>query len=237
VTVAARGLQGDDWVTSTIVPYDGVAVADAGTPQFYGAGGSSSDGAGLGISFALTDNIVLDAGYTASNSDATDPAVGLFSASSQSYIAQLSYLSEGFLNAGFAYMHNDVSEFPGGGSTDTFAGLLSLDFGGFFIAGYGAYQDYDGGDDFNWSAGIGFNDLFLEGSQLGVYGGQLPQTDFEGLERTGNPFLIEGYYAIPFNEFLTITPAIIYGDAKLNPAGGTSDDTTLYGVIRATFEF
>jgi hypothetical protein len=32
---------------------------------------------------------------------ATDPAVGLFSATSQSYIAQLSYLSDGFLDAGF----------------------------------------------------------------------------------------------------------------------------------------
>ena len=230
VTVAARGLVADDWVVSTIVPYDGPAVAGASTPSFYGSGGSSSNGAGLGVSFALTDNFVIDAGYTAGYGDAGDPSVGIFSASSQSYIAQLSFLSGGFLDAGFAYMHNDVSDFPGGGSTDTFAGLLNLDFGNFFVAGYGAYQDYSGGNDFNWTAGVGVNDLFLEGSQLGIYGGQLPEVD----GYASNPWLVEGYYEVPFNEFLTITPAIIYGDADF---GGGDDDTTFYGALRATFSF
>lgn len=233
VTVSARGLVADDWVTSTIVPYDGPAVADASGPAFYDAGGSSSNGAGLGVSFALTDNFVIDAGYTASNSGgATDPSVGLFSASSQSYIAQLSYLSDGFLDAAFAYLHNDVSDFAGGGSTDTFAGLINLDFGRFFVAGYGAYQDYSDGDDFNWTAGVGFNDLFLEGSQLGVYGGQLPEYAIYD----SNPWLIEGYYEIPFNEFLTITPAVIFANADFIGSGGTQD-STIYGAVRATFSF
>ena len=233
VTVSATGLQGDDWVTSTIVPYDGPGVADASGPQFYDAGGSSSNGAGAGVSFALTDNFVIDAGYTAGYDGAGDPSVGIFAASTQSYIAQLSYLSDGFLDAAFAYMHNDNSiAWEGGnpGATDTFAGLLNLDFGNFFVAGYGAYQDFDGGNDFNWTAGVGFNDLFLEGSQLGVYGGQLPQ--YSGYRR--NPWLVEGYYAVPFNEFLTITPAIIYGDAAFTDA---TDDTTFYGALRATFTF
>ncbi len=232
VTVSARGLSGDDWVTSTIVPYDGPAVADASGPAFYDAGGSSSNGAGLGVSFALTDNFVIDAGFTGGYDDASNPGVGIFSSSSQSYIAQISYLSDGFLDAAFAYMHNDVSDFAGGGSTDTFAGLLNLDFGGFFVAGYGAYQDYSGGDDFNWTAGVGFNDLFIEGSQLGVYGGQLPEyAIFDE-----NPWLIEGYYEIPFNEFLTITPAVIFANADFIGVGGTQD-STIYGAIRATFSF
>ncbi len=232
VTVAARGLVADDWVTSTIVPFDGPAVAGASTPGFYGSGGSSSNGAGLGVSFALTDNFVIDAGFTGGYGDASNPGVGIFSSSSQSYIAQLSYLSDGFLDAAFAYMHNDVSDFPGGRSTDTFAGLLNLDFGGFFVAGYGAYQDYSDGDDFNWTAGVGINDLFLEGSQLGVYGGQLPELAVFDQ----NPWLIEGYYEIPFNEFLTITPAVIYANADFIGVGGTQD-STLYGAIRATFSF
>jgi hypothetical protein len=233
VTVSARGLAGDDWVTSTIVPYDGPGVADASGPQFYDAGGSTSDGAGAGVSFALTDNFVIDAGYTAGNPiGATDPAVGLFSAPNQSYIAQLSYLSDGFLDAAFAYMHNDLSEnFEGGsaGATNTYAGLVNFDFGNFFVAGYAAWQDFNGGDDFNWTAGVGFNDLFLEGSQLGVYGGQLPQ--LQGYDQ--NPWLVEGYYEIPFNEFLTITPALIYGEANIQ---GDSD-STFYGALRATFRF
>ena len=96
-------------------PTMGQLFAAASTPGFYSSGGSSSDGAGAGISFALTDNFVIDAGYTAGYDGAGDPGVGIFSASSQSYIAQLSYLSGGFLDAAFAYMHNDVSDFPNGG--------------------------------------------------------------------------------------------------------------------------
>ncbi|PSN15389.1 S-layer protein [filamentous cyanobacterium CCT1] len=234
-TVAARGLQGDDWVTSTIVPFDGPSVADAGGPQFYDFGGSTSNGAGVGLSFALTDNIVLDAGYTASNpGGATNPGVGIFAANSQSYIAQLSFLSDGFLDAGIAYLHNDQStNFQGGlpGATDTFAGLLNLDFGGFFVAGHGAYSTFNGGNDFSWTAGVGFNNFLAEGAQLGVYGGQLPQ--YAGT--TNNPFIVEGYYEIPFNQFLTITPAVIYGDINTGLAG--NDDTGLWAALRATFRF
>ncbi|MGG6237533.1 iron uptake porin [Nodosilinea sp. AN01ver1] len=230
VTAAARGLQGDDWVTSTIVPFDGPSVADAGGPQFYDFGGSTSNGAGVGLSFALTDSIVLDAGYTASNpGGATTPTVGIFAANNQSYIAQLSYLSDGFLDAGIAYLHSDGVAAGVPGSTDTFAGLLNLDFGGFFVAGHGAYTTFTGGNDFSWTAGVGFNNFLAEGTQLGVYGGQLPTTVGE------NPFIIEGYYEIPFNEFLTITPAVIYGDVNSGLAG--ADDTGFWGALRATFRF
>ncbi len=230
VTAAARGLSGDDWVTSTIVPFDGPSVADAGGPQFYDFGGSTSNGAGVGLSFALTDNIVLDAGYTASNpGGATNPAVGVFGAANQSYIAQLSYLSDGFLDAGVTYLHSDGVAIGTPGSTDTFAGLLNLDFGGFFVAGHGAYTTFSGGNDFSWTAGVGFNNFLAEGAQLGVYGGQLPTTLGD------NPFIIEGYYEIPFNEFLTITPAVIYGDVNSGLAG--ADDTGFWGALRATFRF
>jgi hypothetical protein len=201
LTASARGLQGDDWVTDTIVPFDGPSVAQYGEPAFYTSGGSSSNGAGAGISIALTDSIVFDAGYTAGNGSATNPqatspSVGIFAAANQSYIAQLSFLSDGFLDAGIVYLHNDRSiNFQGGrpGGTDTYAGLLNLDFGRFFIAGHGAYQTFNGGNDFSWTAGLGINDFGIEGSQLGVYGGQLPQVR----GTTNNPTLIEGYYEVP----------------------------------------
>ncbi|MGF1516505.1 MAG: iron uptake porin [Nodosilinea sp.] len=239
VTAAARGLSGDNWVTSTIVPFDGPSVADAGGPQFYDAGGSSSNGAGLGVNIAFTDNIILDLGYTAGNAGATDPAVGVFAARNQSYIAQLNLLSDGFFNAAVAYLHNDNSRNfalnntgvrAAVGATDTYAGLISLDFGRFFVAGHGAFQSFNGGDDFSWTAGLGFNDFLMEGSQLGVYGGELPQ--LAGYSE--NPFLIEGYYEVPFSRFLTITPAIIYGNANIV---GAPDNTGLWGALRATFRF
>ncbi|WP_156119617.1 hypothetical protein [Leptolyngbya sp. KIOST-1] len=47
-----------------------------------------------------------------------------------------------------------------------------------------------------------------------------------------NPVLIEGYFEILINPFLTITPALVYGEANLRNEGGTrTDDTGLYGVI------
>ncbi|TVQ06555.1 MAG: S-layer protein [Leptolyngbya sp. DLM2.Bin27] len=234
LTASARGLANDDWVVSTIVPFDGPSVLGAGAPAFYGFGGTTGNGAGLGINFALTDNIFFDAGYTASNPGATDPSIGIFAASSQSYIAQLSFLSDGFLDAAVAYLRNDLvgnqAPVPGGvgGGTDTFAGLLNLDFGGFFVAGHGAWSSFEGGDTFSWNAGLGFNDFLAEGAQLGIYGGELPSvTD-------AKPFFVEGYYQIPFNQFLTITPALIYGNTN---APGVDDTTGFWGAIRATFRF
>jgi hypothetical protein len=92
-----------------------------------------------------------------------------------------------------------------------------------------AFQDFNGGNDFSWTAGLGANDIFLEGSQLGVYGGQLPQTGAS----TNNPWMVEGYYAIPVNQFITVTPALIAGEANI-PG---NDSRGIWGVIRGTFNF
>ena len=238
VTVSPRGLSGSDWVTSTILPYDGPAVADASSPQFYGRFGSTSNGAGLGININFTDNIALDLGYTAGNGSltnpqATNPNVGLFAAANQSYIAQLNFLNLGFFNAAATYLHSDGRNagVPGGiGATDTFAGLVNLNFGGFFIAGHGAFATFTGGDDFSWTAGLGFNDFLVEGSKFGIYGGQLPSANLIA----DNPFLVEGYYEIPFNKFLTLTPALIYGNLGIN---GAPDNTGFWGALRTTFRF
>jgi hypothetical protein len=230
VILAANSIVTDDFVTSTIVPFDGPSVGDPGGPQFYDVG--MGGGAGAGFSFALTDNFVIDAGYSVATGDATNPDIGIFQGSRQSYIGQISYLGSGF-QVGAAYLHGDGSvDFNGGtaGAVDTFAGLINFDFGGLSVGGYGAYSDFEGGNDFNWLAGVTFADLFLEGSSLGIYGGQLPQ--YAG--RDNNPFYVEGYYEIPFNEFLTITPAVVYGDANF---GSGADSTGLYGVIRTTFRF
>ncbi|MEB3291119.1 MAG: iron uptake porin [Leptolyngbya sp.] len=230
ITLAATGMSGDDWVTSTIVPFGDYSVADAGGPQFYDAGSSTSSGAGLGVSFGLGSSLASDVGYTAGYPGASDPAVGVFSAANQSYIGQISFIPDGFLNAAATYIHSDgVGALGETGAIDTFAGLLKLDFGGFFVAGHGAYSDYEGGNDFSWNAGVGFDDFLLEGSAAGIYAAGLPRYSDEA-----NPFLVEGYYSIPFSKYLSVTPAIIYGDAKF---GGDDDSTGLWGALRATFTF
>jgi hypothetical protein len=235
VRLAAIGL-GSDAIVRDILPF-GSAIADISSPAYLDVG--FGGGAGIGISYALTDNLILDAGYAVNPTGAADPAVGIFQGSAigngQSYGASLSYIPEGFLNLSVTYLHGDAaSAFAGGpafgGAVDTYGGQATLNFGSVIIGGYGAYTTFTGGEDFSWLAGIAFNDLFMEGAQLGIYGGQLPQTRTSPVD---NPFLVEGYYNIPLNEFLTITPAVIYGNAN----NGTTDQTTIYGAIRTTFRF
>jgi hypothetical protein len=225
--IAANGIATDDFVTSTIVPFDGPSVADPGGPLLYdfdmGGGGFAA-----GASFGLGDNFVIDAGYSGDQggSGTNDPDDGgIFGANEQSYIVQGSFLSDGFLDAGIAYLHGN----DGGDNdfTDTFAGLLNLDFGSFFLAGTFAYHDNGNDDDTSYMFGGGFSDFLFEGSELGVYYANLPTYANE------EPYMIEGYWGIPVNQYLTVTPAVIYGD--LQDGGGSTDN--FYGALRATFSF
>jgi hypothetical protein len=82
-------------------------------------------------------------------------------------------------------------------------------------------------DDNLGKSGFAVPDLFIEGSQFGVY-----YADLLTLVPLQRSLHVEGYYEIPVNEFLTITPALIYGDL-----GTGGNDDNFYGAIRATFSF
>jgi len=224
--VAANSVSGDDLVVSTIVPFDGPAVSDVSTPAFYGfdMGGSASGG----LSFVLSENIAIDVGYAFDEADGSNPLIGLSGAASQSYIGQISYISDGLLDLAGVFMRGDDGEGGVGDFTNTFAGLANLDFGRVMVSGHVAYHDEDntGNDDWSWQAGVAVPDLFVEGAQLGAYFASLP-------DYANDPYVIEGYYTIPVNQFLTITPALIYGDIDT----GIGDEEAFYGAIRATFEF
>ncbi|MFE4106828.1 iron uptake porin, partial [Almyronema epifaneia] len=240
VIVAANSIKTDDFVTSTIVPFDGASVADMGGPVLYDydMGGN----AGLGVSIALTDSIVFDAGYSFDDAQGSNPEIGIFGANDQSYIGQLSFLSDGFLDAALVYMHG--SNEGGENYTDTYGGLLSLDFGRFILGGYFAYhEDDDNNDDTSFMGGIALPDLFAEGDELGAYAGILPDNaigdvgPIAGIPDSEDPFYAEIYYGIPISEYLTITPAVIYLDGDLQGLGGGDDDEALFGAIRALFTF
>ncbi|MEO1744856.1 MAG: iron uptake porin, partial [Cyanobacteria bacterium J06629_9] len=66
--IAANSVVTDDFVTSTIVPFDGPSVADAGGPSFYDAVSGGGD-FGAGVNFALSENIILDLGYSSAGSN------------------------------------------------------------------------------------------------------------------------------------------------------------------------
>jgi hypothetical protein len=223
-TVAANSVVSDDFVTSTIVPFDGPSVADFGGPVFYDAFGIGGGSLGVGVNFALTENLILDLGYASAQGN--NAAVGIFDG--YEYIAQLNYLSDGLIDAAIAYLDGE----PTTGSSNVdyiIAGLLSLDFGGFEIGGHYAFVEDNasvaGVVQDSWQAGVSFPDFLSTGNVFGAYAGN----------STNGAFIAEGYYEIGVNEFLTITPAVIYGDLNSGVAG--VDDTSLYGAIRTTFRF
>ncbi len=232
--LAANSVVTDDFVTSTIVPFDGPSVNDAGGPQFYDLyDGGSSFGAGVNIAFS--DNLILDLGYSTDNANNSTPGVGGFD-NGYSYIAQLNLLTDGFLDAAIAYIDGDQATTFDAISGNlltlspeyTLAGLLNLDFGGFQVGGHYAYTPAAGvdGNLDSYGGGVAFSDFLGAGNQLGVYGAVSPSL-------IRDPLLVEAYYEINVNEFFTFTPAVIYADND----SGNADDTSLYGAVRASFRF
>ncbi|MGB3293078.1 MAG: iron uptake porin [Phormidesmis sp.] len=220
--IAANSVASDDFVTSTIVPFDGPAVSDASGPEFYDLY-NGGDAFGAGLNFAFSDNLVLDLGYATDTGNVNTVDGGLFN--QYGYIAQLNLLTDGFLDAAVAYLDGD----QGGVGTPeyTVAGLLSLNFGRFQVGGHYAYTPANGGGDLDsYMGGIAIADLFGVGNEFGVYGGISPALDRD-------PLLVEAYYAVNVNEFFTFTPAVIYADND----SGTGDDDNFYGALRATFRF
>ena len=229
VIIAGNSISTDNFVISTIVPFDGVSVGEAGEPLLYDfeMGGDS----GLGLSYALTDNLLIDAGYSVDSDAIGNPdGQGVFGGGGQSYIGQISYLSDSLLNAAFAFLHGN--EDPGSDATNTFAGLVSFDLGRFEVGGYGAFHDQVDTDEesFSWQAGVSVPDLFFQGNTFGVYVGQAPSYEED------EPFFAEAYYEMEVNEFLSITPAILYAEEN-NINDSRVDSSSVYGVVRAVFRF
>ncbi len=217
--IAANSVVTDDFVTSTIVPFDGSSVADAGGPEFYDLYQGGNFGGGVNIAFS--PNLILDLGYSSGSSNVNAAGQGLFN--QNSYIAQLNLLTDGILNAAVTYINGDNPT----GADYTVAGLLNFDFGGFQVGGHYAYTPVIGGGNADsYMGGVAFNNFLGSGNQFGVYGGISPNPVVD-------PLLIEAYYKIAVNEFFSFTPAVIYTDSK----AGTTDDTAVYGALRATFSF
>ena len=219
--IAANSVVTDDFVTSTIVPFDGPSVADAGGPEFYDQFAGGDFGAGVNVAFS--DNLVLDAGYSSGSSNVNTDAGGIFN--NGSYIAQLNFLTDGILDAAVTYI--GATDAAPGEAENTIAGLVNLDFGGFQIGGHYASTDIEGGGDADsYMGGVAFSDLFGTGNEFGVYGGISPAVGRD-------PLLVEAYYKVDVNEYFTLTPAVIYAD---NDTGVGTDDN-FYGALRATFKF
>jgi hypothetical protein len=219
--IAANSVATDDFVTSTIVPFDGPSVADAGLPEFYSLYGSGNFGIGANVAFS--ENLVLDLGYSSGASNDNTPTGGIFNEST--YIAQLNFLTDGVIDAAVAYI--GAGDAAVGSAESTIAGLVNFDLGRFKVGGHYASTDFEGGGSADsYMGGIAVSDFLGDGNELGIFGGISPAVGRE-------PILVEAYYQIAVNEFFTFTPAIIYAD---NDSGVGSDDN-VYGALRASFKF
>ncbi len=220
-TVGANSVDAYELVTSTIVPFADNAVAFAGSPEFYLLYPTGNFGAA--VNFAFSRNLVLDVGYASTSSNVNTPDGGIFN--NNYYMAQLNFLTDGILNAAVTYM--DGSQTEAGTADNTIAGLLSLNFGRFTVAGHYASTDANGGGNLDsYMGGVAISDFLGVGNELGVYGGISP-----ALNR--DPLLVEAYYKINVNEFFSFTPTIIYADND----SGVGDQENLYGALRASFSF
>ena len=233
--IAANSVLPEDFVSSVIVPFSTNAVAAAGLPEFYFlyTGGAF----GTGANIELTDSLILDLAYLSATGNQNETGRGLFN--NYSYLAQINLLTDGVLDAAVVYLDGDQSINLAGGISDeiltsqvnpeyTIAGMLSLNFGSFILAGHYAYspaKDIEGDLD-SYMGGISVPSLLSETDELGIYGGVSPAFGRD-------PILIEAYYKFDVSEFLSLTPAIIYADND----SGIGNDDNFYGVMRASFRF
>jgi hypothetical protein len=225
--IGANSYNLEDMVSSTIVPWDGPAVADISKPQIYRQF-SNANSFSASVNVAFTDDLILNLGYA--TNDGQTPSVGIFE--DNQWIAQLNWLAD---NVQAAVSYIDSSESAVGDSEYIVAGLLNFSFGDFNIGGFYAYSPtIGGGNADSWQVGFALDDAFgLSGSQLGIYGGESPG-NFQS--NSGSyPYVIEGYWEVPINEYLAISPAIIYGNLATGDPVGTTG--SWYGVIRTTFRY
>ena len=220
--IAANSIVTDDFVTSTIVPFDGPSVADAGGPEFYDLyqGGQAL---GAGVNVAFSQNLVLDLGYSTDTGNVNTEEGGIFN--NGSYIAQLNLLTDGLLDAAVTYI--GATDAATGEAEYTIAGLVALDFGGFQVGGHYAFNEFEGtGNGDSYMGGVAFSDLFGTGNEFGVYGGISPSVNRD-------PLLVEAYYKVDVSDYLTLTPAVIYSDND----SGVGEQDNFYGALRATLKF
>jgi hypothetical protein len=216
ITLAANGLEADDLVTSTIVPFD-TAVAEVGSPTFYDIGvGNDQGGAAGAVNLAITDQLIWDVGYVARNSNTATTGGsnnanlgGLFGAAGQQFFTQLNLLPDGSFQwrVGVSPLQlrgQSICQYLWGlgefrhGSSDC-RGLLRLYRGQRSISAVRPPTPTLG------RRALRYPICFWKAHNWAF-------TTLSCPKEMPYPYVIEGYYEIPVSEFLTVTPAVIYGD-------------------------
>ena len=177
-----------------------------------------------------------------------------------SALAQVSFKPTANSQVGLTYMRNEApdglmrfgtgtafSNNPFGGNalsgnSFAFEGTYQLAdwlaVGGWF--GYTIASQANSGnkaDIINGAVNLAFPDLGIEGATGGLIFGVPPtviDNDVATRENPDQTFHLEALYSFPVNDFITITPGMIY---LINPEGDSNNSDILVGVIRTTFSF
>ncbi|NEQ55482.1 MAG: iron uptake porin [Leptolyngbya sp. SIO3F4] len=229
VEIAANSRSAGQLNSSNIVPYARNAVAEFGEDGFFESAFDQDGSLAIGVNIGLTDNIILDLAYSTDNGQDADE--GIFE--EYEYLVQLNYLSDGLIDAAITFQDG---EDPNTTVDYLIGGLLNFDFGSFELGGYYAFIEGDNGvgEQEEWQVGISVPDFLAPGNELGIYGGDAFDEDNAPFNFDSDPIIIEAFYAMKLNKYLTITPAVIYAD----PDGvDGNDEEGVIGVIRTTFKF
>ena len=210
-------------------------------------------GAGVGFDWNINGGPVsLRAGYVAANATEAvdDPATpgndGLFGDpntvvteleyaddfgdSGNSFAARLQY---SYSQAGQLEQHalgfNGEVTFGKFGLFGRYGIGLSPDLAGVNLFGAGSVLGGNSSNVQTWMAGVGVADLLVPGSMLSVAVGQPYITSVAGPEQTN----FEGFYRVPINDNITISPGVMVISDPLN----VNQNTLIQGVLRTTFSF
>ncbi len=237
---------------------EGVISRFAQRNPIYRQGG----GAGLGLSYDITNKITLSAGYLADDADQIKS--GLFGGA-HAVIAQLTVDLGKTAGFGLNYIRSYNSLDTATGSeraNDPFrnrSNNITADSWGFQgavgLSRKVAFSGWVGltraqapdlpnnpsANIVNWAAMLSFPDLGKDGNLGGIVFGQPPKvTNNEFIFRRQNytdrdtSFHLEAFYRHRVNEFITITPGLL---VLFNPEHNRNNDTLYIGTVRTTFSF
>lgn len=205
-------------------------------------------GAGFGFDWNINEGPVsVRAGYVAGNggSPVDDPATpgsdGLFGGD-HTAVAELEFADDfGSSSNNFAlrlqYSFSEVGlldqNVVGVNAEATFGQFGVFGRYGFSINPQAAGVDLFPGTDNNiqtWQAGIALSDLIVPGSVLSVAAGQPFITSVAGTPDQTN---YEGFYKVPLNDNITISPGVMV----ITDPANANVNTLIQGVLRTTFSF
>lgn len=249
ILIGASGTAVDDFVTSTVNPFDSPfdndldndsdgsgSLSDFGLPRQYSL---DPGDIGVGANIQLTDNLILDFGYSVEGND-PELGTGLFNGD-YAAIGQLTF-QERSLNAAITYVNSysadgfitDGPEVANTyGAQINFRLLDSVEIGGGLAYINATQIGVQNVNAWSYQLTLAFPNLGKEGNLLGILAGvPLYSRDLLPVNDTG--FLLEGFYQYRLTDNIVITPGIIY---IADPFNNNDNEDSIIGAVRATFSF